>query len=274
MAILFLFIPLLAQIFLLNLLSKYLNGLFYRQLGRRLYLFFNWPGVVVHEMSHLIGCWLTRTKVLEVKFFSPRPDATGGLTLGYVSHVKPRNPLASLIIGSAPFFGGAALLWLLLRLFFPEVLAAASFRPAAIGGGGAAVWPFLAGVGRDYLDFFTVLFAALAQGGWRLVVIIYALVPLSAHIAPSKPDLKHTVWGVVTLAGLAGLVILAGKYVSPAVPARVSTWLAGPLGAVTVLLSYGLACTLLAAAIFVPLSALFSALGRWRARRRASRPQL
>ncbi len=274
MAILILFIPLLAQIFLLNLLSKYLNGLFYQRLGRRLYLLFNWPGVVVHETSHLIGCWLTRTKVLEVKFFSPRPAADGGLTLGYVSHVKPRNPLSSLIIGSAPFFGGAALLWLLLRLLFPEVLAASSFRPAAIGGGVAAVWTFFADAGRGYLDFFAALFAALGHGGWRLLVFVYALVPLSAHIAPSRTDLKHTVWGVITLAVLAALVILAGKYVSPAVPPAVSAWLAGPLGAVNVLLSYGLACTLLAAAIFGPLAVLFAAAGRRLRRSRVPRPQL
>jgi len=273
MAILLLFLPLLAQIALLNLLSKFLNGLFFRKFGRRLYLLLMWPGVVVHEMSHLIGCWLTRTRVLEVKFFSPRPSVDGGMTLGYVSHVKPRNPLASLIIGSAPFFGGAAFLWLLLRLIFPEVIAGTSFHPAVPGGGGAAIVPFLAGVGRDYLDFLLALGAALLQGGWRLLFIC-ALIPLSAHIAPSRPDLKHTVWGVLTAAALAGLVILAGRYVSSALPGRVSAWLAGPLNALNVLLSYGLACTALSALIFGSLAAVLGTAGKWIERRRAARTRL
>lgn len=268
MSILLLFVPLVAQIVLLNLLSKFLNGLFYRKLGRRLYLLFMWPGVVIHEMSHLIGCWLTRTRVLEVKFFSPRPAADGGLTLGYVSHVKPRNPLVALVIGSAPFFGGAAFLWLLLRLFFPQVIDTTVFHPGAVGASVAAVLSFLAAAARDYRDFFLSLLAALSGGGWRLLVFVYALIPLSAHIAPSRTDLKHTLWGVVTAALLIGLVILAGRYVSPVVPGRVSGWLAGPLGALNVLLSYGLACTVLAAVFFGSLAAVMrTAAGLLRRRR-------
>jgi hypothetical protein len=251
MGIVFLFIPIIVQIVLLNLLSKFLSGLFFRKLGRTLYLVFMWPGVVVHEMSHLIGCWLTRTKVLEVKFFSPRDEAGGSLTLGYVSHVKPRNPLASMIIGSAPFFGGAAVLWLLLRWFFPTVTATATFHPVILKTGAAAAsWAFVSAVASDYLVFFKALFSALAAGGWISLVFVYLLIPLASHIAPSGPDLKHTIWGVVTVAASVSLVILIGRYISPAVPGRVSDLIAGPIGGLNVLLSYGLACTLVATIIF------------------------
>jgi len=251
MGIIFLFIPIVVQIVLLNLLSKFLNGLFYQKLGRTMYLVFMWPGVVVHEMSHLIGCWLTRTKVLSVKFFSPRDEPGGSLTLGYVSHVKPRNPLASMIIGSAPFFGGAVVLWLLLRWFFPAVTATATFHPVVLKAGAAAAsWAFVSAVARDYFAFFKALFSALAAGGWLSFVFVYALIPLASHIAPSRPDLKHTIWGVVTVAALVSLVILIGRYVSPDVPGKVSDLIASPIGGLNVLLSYGLACTLLATLLF------------------------
>jgi hypothetical protein len=256
MGIVFLFIPIIIQIVLLNLLSKFLNGFFFQKLGRTLYLMFMWPGVVVHEMSHLVACWLTRTKVLEVKFFSPRDEAGGSITLGYVSHVKPRNPLASMIVGSAPFFGGAAVLWLLLRWFFPSAMADTTFHPVVLRTGVAAVTGFLATAAHDYLAFFRALSAALVASGWLSIVFIYALMPLASHIAPSGPDLKHTIWGIVTVAALVSLVILGGHYVSPAIPGKVSDLIAVPLGALNVLLSYGLACTILATLLFGSLALL------------------
>lgn len=250
MGIVILFIPVIVQIVLLNLLSKFLNGFFFQKLGRTLYLIFMWPGVVVHEASHLVACWLTRTRVLEVKFFSPRDDAGGSITLGYVSHVKPRGPLAAMIIGSAPFFGGAAVLWLLLRWLFPGVMAATVFHPAVLKTGAAAVTGFFFTATHDYLAFFQALFAAVLASGWLSILFIYALIPLASHIAPSGPDLRHTIWGIVTVAALVSLVILGGRYVSPAIPGKVGELIAVPLGALNVLLSYGLACTLLATILF------------------------
>ncbi len=68
----------------------------------RLVLF---PGVLVHEMSHLLACWVTNTHVVEVNFWSE--------TGGHVVHHKPKLPLVQPFISFAPFFVGISLILLL-----------------------------------------------------------------------------------------------------------------------------------------------------------------
>ncbi len=260
-------LPVIIQILLLYAVSSRLNGLFYRWLGRTIYLLFMWPGVVIHELSHLLGCLVTWTRVREANLFSPREERPGELTLGSVVHDQPRNPVASTIIGSAPFFGGAAALWLIIRLLFPAVLAEASFHQAALAGGSAGqVLGFLGRTASEYLDFFFALAAVLAAGGWRTLLFVYVAVPVAAHIAPSRPDLKHSLAGVAALTVILGLAAYIGGRLSPAWPGRLAGWLGAPVGAVTVLLAYGLACALLAFLVFGGLGLLIAGLRRLRRR--------
>ncbi len=264
-------LPVAVQIILLYAVSSRLNGLFYRWLGRTVYLLFMWPGVVVHELSHLFGCLITWTRVREANLFAPREETPGTLTLGSVVHDRPRSPVASTLIGSAPFFGGAAALWLLIRLLFPAVLAAASFSQAQLSGGSPGdLLAFAGRIAGEYLDFFFALAAVLASGGWRTLLFVYAAVPVAAHIAPSRPDLKHSLAGIFAVAVLLGLTAYIGSRWSPAWPGRLAHWLAAPVGSVTVLLAYGLACSLLGLIFFGGLALAISGLRRlWRRLRRA-----
>ena len=59
------------------------------------FLFF--PGMIFHEFSHMIACYLTGVKVKKVKFF--------GLNEAYVIHENP-DALRSIIITLAPFILG------------------------------------------------------------------------------------------------------------------------------------------------------------------------
>jgi len=59
------------------------------------FLFF--PGMIFHEFSHLIACYLVGVKVKKVKFF--------GLNEAYVIHENP-DALKSIIITIAPFVLG------------------------------------------------------------------------------------------------------------------------------------------------------------------------
>lgn len=92
------------------------------------------PGVACHETGHLLGCWLTRSKVTEYVPFRPQPDGN----LGWVNHLVSNTMLgkASLFVtGTGPiWFGGAVALvlsWMLTgtgaREMFGEV-------PGAGGG--------------------------------------------------------------------------------------------------------------------------------------------
>lgn len=56
------------------------------------------PGVIVHEMAHMLLCRLTGTRVLKARLFRL------GNPAGYVMHEKPRGAWKTLLIGTGPFF--------------------------------------------------------------------------------------------------------------------------------------------------------------------------
>lgn len=59
--------------------------------------FLGFPGIIIHELGHQIGCWLTGTRVLEVRYFR------FGVPAGYVIHEKPTSPWRHLVIAAGPF---------------------------------------------------------------------------------------------------------------------------------------------------------------------------
>jgi len=70
-------------------------------LGRIVFYFLVFPGVVLHEGSHFLACLLTRTKVSRFAPFSPGRSNDGRFVLGYVRHERRAFPVAA-IIGLAP----------------------------------------------------------------------------------------------------------------------------------------------------------------------------
>ena len=258
------FIPLFLQLILLHFLAKLLDRLFYERFGRTFYLLFMWPGVAVHELSHLAACLVTLTRVREVKLFAPRDERSGTLTLGWVTHDRPRSPVISTLIGSAPFFGGAAALWLLLHWLFPAVLQQADLRPLVWNGGWSGALDLLVGSVSAYVSLAMAVFAHLAGGGWRTAVFLIAATSLAAHAAPSKTDLRHTVIGLVAVFILLLVLVLVGGRLDPAWPQRLAAFLPRPIGAVSVLLGYGLVCVGSSLAVFGGLAAILSGLRRLR----------
>lgn len=66
--------------------------------ARALRLNFNYwffPGLVAHELAHVVGCWLAGSRIAKVVLWSPRG--------GYVVHQRVRGS-ASVLISLAPFF--------------------------------------------------------------------------------------------------------------------------------------------------------------------------
>ena len=70
-------------------------------LGRMVFYFLVFPGVVLHEGSHFLACLLTRTKVSRFAPFSPGRSNDGRFVLGYVRHERRAFPVGA-IIGLAP----------------------------------------------------------------------------------------------------------------------------------------------------------------------------
>lgn len=70
----------------------------------KIYQIVLFPGVVIHELSHLLFCLLTGAQVHDVEFFSP--------TGGHVTHGRPKIPVIGVfLISLAPFLVGMTLVY-------------------------------------------------------------------------------------------------------------------------------------------------------------------
>lgn len=249
--------PLCIQLVLLYALSSTANRVAFERLGKTVYLLVMWPGVIVHELSHLVGCLVTRTRVREVHLFSPREESPGNLVLGFVLHDKTANPIATFIVSAAPFFGGAAALALILRLAAPEAvvgIAAPAFT-SGIDPAAAAAETL-----RAYADFVTTLARSLDWGSWTAWVAAFLLFSVSVHVAPSRHDMKYALGGAAGIAAfIAVFAWAAGRY-APALAAGAEAWAARAVTVTSALLGYGLACVATAALLLFAVAALIDVL--------------
>lgn len=247
--------PLCIQLVLLYALSSTVNRVAFQRLGKTLYLLVMWPGVIVHELSHLVGCLLTRTRVREVHLFSPREEGPGNLVLGFVTHDKPSNPVATFVVSAAPFFGGAAALALILRLTAPQALTGIVIPTAAFADPAAVAADTL----RAYAGFLTTLGRSLDWGSWTSWLAAFLLFSVSAHVAPSRHDMKYALAGAAGIAALVAAFAWAGGRYAPGIVAGAATWTAKAVAVTGVLLGYGLACVATAALLLLVFGSLADA---------------
>jgi len=186
-----------AELLSLHLLSRYLNRELFYRFGAGVYLCIAFPGTVIHELSHLVGCLLTRTRVRDIRLFSPRMEGDR-FVLGSVSHDRPRGPLSSFVIGTAPFWGGAAVLWLAAASLMPDTSAAVRLSLTA-GGAESA--------GGAFITFIIEMARALVEPDWRAWLVLYLLISIPTHLAPSSEDLRSAAWGIVSVS--VGIALLA-----------------------------------------------------------------
>lgn len=150
------------------------------------------PGVIVHELSHVIACWLMLAKVRRVKLFGPKG--------GEVEHDPSRIPvIGQPVISMAPIAGCALTLalvgWLIGAPNFPGP--PMTIAPLGLDG----FFGFLKGClamirglclglgGADFTD-------------WRVYVFIYAAVCLGVALKPSGQDFRNAFVGLVVIAAL------------------------------------------------------------------------
>lgn len=157
----------------------------------RLILF---PGVVIHELAHILACLLTGTAIHKVSFW----DESGG----HVIHEKPRWPIITQpIISFAPFPVGLGVLFFLSQVIdwhnwlktslvlFLMVSVAGTFAPSkadfvpAVSG----TFLFVLLLGLLYLAFPNLILRAepslqLFTSYLQTVVIILAIIWLILHL--------------------------------------------------------------------------------------------
>jgi hypothetical protein len=103
-----------------NRANFYIQGAF----GRKGILVTAWIGTPVHELGHLLMCYVFRHKITKFKLFSRK--AKDG-TLGYVNHGwNPKSlyqNIGNFFIGMGPIFSGTAALIIGMYLMLPDSFA-------------------------------------------------------------------------------------------------------------------------------------------------------
>lgn len=161
-------------------LRKSFNGTF-----GRFFIFLTAPGVIVHELGHLLFCLIFRHEIQQVKLFSPGQDGT----LGFVNHRCDTKSyyqrLGNFFIGTGPIWFGVGTILLLSSLLLPDEM---------IGGGnnpGTILRTFFAG----FLDLHFWI-------GWKSWIWAYLSFCIAVHVTLSKQDLQGSMDGFLLLSGL------------------------------------------------------------------------
>ena len=258
---LFLFAGLIVIWFLLLMWgAKYVEYLWHRALGSRMFRVMVAPGIIVHEYSHAAACLLTGTEIKEIKLFKkdgghvvhevPKPSLLGipFLAASRKGGALHTNFISSALIAYAPLAGCLLVLWgtgLLVNAITDEDVspvaeqssnneAAASQVAASTGDFGA----FLTDLGAYVGTSFESLLAPFDQN-W-IVGLIYAwlLLSLTICMAPSTQDLKNARSATVILT-----VLLVGASI---VLAQNEAWLQDAISGILPPIGYTAALMLIA----------------------------
>jgi hypothetical protein len=154
------------------------------------------PGVMVHELSHALGCLIMGAKIKKIVFFSKE----GGL----VTYSTPKLPyLGDMVIGTAPLF------------CIPLVLAGCTWIFSLYLG---CVFPPLPLGVQSTTDLFLLSTGVIGMFTGNLIVTfnpwfllyLYLTLTLVLSLSPSMQDIRNAALGIciITLAGL--LVLWSG----------------------------------------------------------------
>ena len=194
-------IALLVWVAIATILSYIIERLWSDIASRRAFRVAMAPGVIVHEVSHVVACWLVGAKVSRVQLF--------GASGGSVTHAKPRLPvMGQPIISLAPVAGCTLALWCVWWFFSGRLGLEFSNLPQIdlTAAGGKALWQTLNTLFADSLkQVFTRKFLS-AEGA----IFIYLVLTFSICMAPSFQDLRHALLGLVVIGAIVFLINRTG----------------------------------------------------------------
>lgn len=154
--------------------SYLINWLLIRSIIRKHYRFFVAPGVVVHELSHALGCLATNSEILEINFWAPSG--------GHVKHMRPNDPFRRLIsdpvIALAPIWGTFLFLAAITYFLMPDLLRLPSYT--------SSVTP-------------SIVLSIFDPTRWQTWLWLYLVTSAVATMAPSKTDIKYALESLIFL---------------------------------------------------------------------------
>jgi len=195
-----------------------------------------WIGTPIHEFSHYLLAVLTNHKVVDLQLFKPDPG-TG--SLGYIHHSYRVDNFYQAVVGNtfiaiAPFFGGAAMIYLISSLIFPEFKLFTGDVPRIyyLTINNALEWKSYLLFGKTAFHFFNYLFETIFSPqmlhDWKLYVFLFLMLGIANHLSPSASDFKNfwyplsILLGSITLLNLViyplvknpeSIVLTASKYI-------------------------------------------------------------
>ena len=178
-------LPYIALALFMQIMSTLLRNCFSEGFLGKFFIFLTAPGVMVHELGHILFCLIFRHEILQVRLFSP--DKNG--TLGYVNHRYDSKSyyqrLGNFFIGTGPIWFGVGAILLLSWFLLP-------------GG--------MIGVGNDAGVLLRTFFAGVLDKHfwieWKSWLWAYLSFCIAVHVTLSKEDLHGSLDGFLLLLGL------------------------------------------------------------------------
>lgn len=200
-----LFFPIIICCLILNLLSREQNRKLLSIGGWNALYITSWIGTPIHELSHFLAAVIANHKIIELRLF--KPDKRSG-SMGYMTHSYRDNNFYQAVIGNtmiaiAPFFGGAAVIYLICTFIFPNfsLFTANVPRLHYLNMSDFLNWNEYALFLKTHLDFFEFLFEKIFSaemiGSWKLYLFLFLMFGVANHLSPSGSDFKNF-WQPVT----------------------------------------------------------------------------
>jgi len=194
-----LFLPIIISCIILNLLAKEQNRRLYAIGGWRALLISAGVGTPIHELSHFLAAVIANHKIIELKLF--KPDKRTG-SMGYMTHSYREDNFFQAIIGNtliaiAPFFGGAAVIYLMSSYIFPDFSLFSRTVPRIyfLNLNDLLNWESYLLVLDSHLKFFAFLgkkiFSAAMLSHWKTYVFLLLMFGIVNHLSPSGADFKN-----------------------------------------------------------------------------------
>lgn len=157
-----------------------------------------WIGTPIHELGHLIMCYLFRHRVNEFKLFTLRP--LDGV-LGYVNHSwNPKSihqNIGNFFIGMGPILGGTAALLVGMYLFLPDSFIMFS-KYLTLGPGQPEPYTLMK-IFSLTAQLFKSIFSIENLASVNFWIYFALAIAISSHISLSKEDLKGAGRGLVAI---------------------------------------------------------------------------
>lgn len=180
----------------LGLMERFSNRFLIQALGPRAAVLTAWIGTPIHEIGHLLMCFVWGHRVTRVKLLQlNRPDGI----LGYVEHQYNRNSIyqqvGNFFIGMGPLFSGIGSLIFSMYLLVPDSYFTFTSQIHQHIGFKELNVDVLKAVGAAVMAICKSLFTLsnlIRPGFWIFIILA---ISISSHIALSKSDIEGSLKG-------------------------------------------------------------------------------